>query len=201
MQINNLFLILSTAIAGSFVSAERDYEERAMRKLVSARSLWKKQFEGEGYSPLPPSPSYSQCLLALDRIVKQPQSCAQKYMSGAARSIYDPIYNWFGFETGILNLNIIQVAIQFSLNNGVSVEVYDAFNKQLANINESGIEIDLENEGLEFDKARTWPLNYPTFVRKEEEGYASITQNIWSVQGQLLTIVIAKRLELLPVVC
>ena len=203
MQINNLVLLLSASLIGVFVSAERDYEERARRKLTAAQSLLKQEWECDGWSPLPPKPSGSQCLLALDRIVKQPQSCAQKYLSGAARSVYDPIYNWFGYETGVITTNVVEVAIQLSMNNGVAVEVYDAMNYLIANIDSTGsvLPLPLAPTTLSFNIARTWPLNYPTFVRNEESGFASITQNVWSVQGQLLTVVISKAISLLPVVC
>ena len=201
MQVANLLLLLSTALTGTIVSAERDYEQRAMKKLVSAQSLLQKKFECEGWSPLPHKPSYSQCLLALERIVKQPQSCAQKYMSGAARTVYDPIYNWFNFGSGIDKGNVIAVAIQFAMNNAVAVQVYDAFNREIANIDASGNQLPLEDDGLGFDMTRTWALNYPTFVRNEEQAFASITQNVWSVQGQFLTVTISKPISLLPIVC
>lgn len=200
MQINNLLLL---SLVGIFVSADRKYDEIARRKLTSASSLLTQKLANEGgWSPLPPKASNSQCSLALDRIVKQPQNCGQKYMSAAARSVYDPIYNWFDFEAGVLADNVIEVAIQFAKNNGVGVAVYDAFDKLLANVDESGnIIIGMPAPNLTFNLARTWPLNYPTFVRNEIEGIASITQNIWSVQGQLLTVVISKSTGLLPVVC
>lgn len=201
MQINNLFLVLSTIFAGVSVSAERDYEARAMKKLVAAGSLLKQQSECEGWSPLPPKASYSQCLLALERIVRQPQSCAQKYMSGAARTVYDPIYNWFAFGSGVVDTNVVDVSVQFALNNGVSVEVYDAFNQQIANVDASGNVLTLVQSGLGINVARSWALNYATFVRNETAGYASITQNVWSAQGQLLSVSISKPLVLLPIVC
>ena len=89
------------------------------------------------------------------------------------------------------------------MNNGVAVEVYDAMNYLIANIDSTGsvLPLPLAPTTLSFNIARTWPLNYPTFVRNEESGFASITQNVWSVQGQLLTVVISKAISLLPVVC
>lgn len=177
--------------------AGRDYESRAMAKLVV------NQVEGDcdGWSPLPPKASQSQCGLALERIVKQPQTCAQKYMSAPARNVYLPIYNWFGIGpyTGTLE----QVAAQYSYDNGVGIEIYDAFGRELVYVNTAGTAVPVAStiEPLSVELARTWPLNYPTFLRNEVSGFASITQNVWSADAQLLTIVIFKEVALLPVVC
>lgn len=184
------------------VSADRDYDRRAKKSLVAAHSLLEEAVEIGGYCPLPPRPSGSQCSLALERIVKQPQSCAMKYLSKAARNVYSPVYNWFYLQDTEAGDNIVLTAQQLSVNNGVGVEVYDAFGNEVANIDQSGniMTPDVDKEmGIEL--ARTWPLNYPTFVRENEEGVASIAQNVWSIRGQLLTVVIYKDLNLLPVVC
>lgn len=188
------------AVVGSIgmVSA-RDSNRSLKRMTVGTRDLEVLKSGGvdkyAGYSPLPARASESQCGLALQRIVMQPQSCAQKYMSGAARNIYLPIYQWFVNET------LVSTALQFAGDNGVGVEVFDAFGNVLVQITTSGAVGSTETDPFGFDLSRTWALNYPTFLRQEAEGIASITQNIWNVDGQLLTIEIAKDINSLPVIC
>ena len=178
------------------VTSTRDYDRRAMKSLVAGQSLLERAIEIGGYCPLPPKASFSQCSLALERVVKQPTSCAMQYMSGAARSVYLPIYNWF------TDGSVDAVAQQFSYDNGVGVEVYDAFGNQIAQIDAAGNILapnPIPMLGLEL--ARTWPLNYPTFARNEDTGLALLAQNVWSVRGELLTIVISKNINVLPIVC
>ncbi len=173
-----------------------------MRHLMAGQSLLEQAVENDaGYSPLPPKASFSQCSLALERIVKQPQSCAMKYLSGPARNVYSPVYNWF---TNDPNVTIVQVAQQFALDNGVAVAVYDAYANQIANVDENGNILVVDpNVMVGFELARTWALNYGTFVRDEEseDAVASIAQNVWNVRGELLTVVISKPVNVLPVVC
>lgn len=190
--ISALFISLLATVA----QAGRDYEARAMSKLVVNQFC---DNDCGGWSPLPPKASASQCGLALERIVRQPQTCAQKYMSGPARNVYLPIYNWFLPSADAVAL--AQVAAQFVSNNAVGIEIYDAFGRELVRINPDGTVLDVEVETTSFELARTWPLNYPTFLREEKKGKASITQNVWSADGQILTIVIFKEISLLPVVC
>lgn len=195
-------LFLSVLSLSNLVSSRRKYERRAMRNLMAGQALLEQIVENDGgYSPLPPKASYSQCALALERIVKQPQSCAMKYLSAPARNVYSPIYNWF--TTGD-EVTIEQVAQQFAFDNGVGVEVYDAFGNEIAQVDENGNILPVDpNVTVGFELARTWALNYATFVREEEseEAAASIAQNVWNVRGELLTVVISKPVNVLPVVC
>ena len=131
-----------------------------------------------------------------------PKLQGQKYMAAAA------VPSTIPFTIGSISKPVSPLMLSSKLpcnspRTMVSVlPVYDAFDKLLANVDESGnIIIGTPRPNLTFNLARTWPLNYPTFVRNEIEGIASITQNIWSVQGQLLTVVISKSTNLLPVVC
>lgn len=196
-------LIASILSASSLVSAGhgRNYERKAAKNLVV------KNCEiaacDNGWYPLPRKASLSQCSLALLRIVKQPQSCPQQYMSSAARAVYLPIYNWFISEPGLLNANLEQVAIQFSRDNSVGVRIYDAFAKVIVDIGTDSTAniLPADPSNLVFQLGRTWALNYATFLRDEPNEIASISQNVYSVEGELLTIEIYKELSLLPVVC
>lgn len=194
-------LLISVLAASTSVSAGRDYERKAAKNLLVGQ--WENEELENGWCPLPPKASGSQCLLALERVVKQPQTCPQKYMSGAARAVYLPIYNWFINENGTGNDQLGEVAVQFSRDNGVGVEIYDAFGNEIVNVGTDGVmqSLPLTTEPLSFELARTWALNYPTFLRDEPNQIASITQNVYSVEGELLTIVIYKELSLLPIVC
>lgn len=194
-------LIISILSASSFVSAGRDYERKAAKNLV-VKPCEIATCEN-GWYPLPAKASLSQCTLALERIVKQPQSCPQKYMSTAARAVYSPIYNWFITETLPGNLNLIQVAIQFTRDNTVGVKIYDAFGKLIVHVGTDGAVIVLPGTptNLPFLLGRTWALNYPTFLRDDFNDIASISQNVYSNGGKILTIEIYKELALLPVVC
>lgn len=194
-------VIISLLAASSSVSAGRNYERKAAKNLVVG------QLAAEaaecGWYPLPEKASLSQCTLALERVVKQPQSCPQKYMSGAARAVYLPVYNWFTPETGSTLDNLQQVAIQFSRENGVGVKIYDAFGNEIVHVGTDGtlVPLPVSTTNLPFEVSRTWALNYPTFLRDEPNQLAYIAQNVFNVEGKLLTIAIYKELAVLPVVC
>lgn len=194
-------LIISLLSASSSVSAGRDYDRKAAKSLIT------KQCEiggcDNGWSPLPSKASMSQCSLALERIVKQPQSCPQKYMSSAARAVYSPIYNWAINEDAPGNLKLEQVAIQFSRDNSVGVKIYDAFGNIVAHVGTDSLPKNPVGspDNLPFQLSRTWALNYPTFLRDEANETASISQNVYEEDGYLWTIEIYKELSLLPVVC
>lgn len=194
-------LLISILSASSSVSAGRDYERKAAKNLV-VKSCEVAACDN-GWSPLPPKASLSQCSLALERVVKQPQSCPQQYMSSAARAVYLPIYNWFIPETDITNTNLESVAIQFSKDNSVGVRIYDAFGKVIVDIGTDSVPNTLPGNptNVPFQLGRTWALNYPTFLRDEPNDVASISQNVYSIKAQLLTIEVYKELNLLPVVC
>lgn len=193
-------LVVTLAYVGVVTGRKhRDYTSQAASKLVfkplqcdAGCGAW----TGGGGSPLPKEPSESQCALALQRIVKQPQNCGQKYLSGAARSVYLPIYNWF-------DLDVSAVALQYANDNGVGVEVYDAFGNEIAAVNTIG-KVQSPSpvpETYNVGSGRTWALNYPTYYTVASLGLAFLAQNIYSVDGQVLLIVISKELTLLPQVC
>ena len=196
--ISSLFsAILATTLT---VSADRNYKSSASRNLLSTHLDRYNFADCSGYSFVPSKSSVSQCSLALELIAKQPQSCAQKFLSGSARNIYLPTYNWF---VGSLD-QLQQYAIQFSLDNVVGVEIYDAFGVQIVKVSTSGILLPLDTPNpasVSFELVRSWSLNYPTFLREESDNEGSITQNIWSVSGELLTIKVMKELNLLPAIC
>lgn len=195
------FSLLTALLAASlpFLHADDKYERRAKKNLLAGRYLVADKRDIGGWSPLPPKASFSQCSLALERIVKQPQSCAMKYMSGPARNVYSPVYNWFADSEEI---DVVSVAQEFALQNGVAVEVYDAFGNEIANVDDAGNILPNDStKFVGFELARTWALNYATFVRDEDKGVASIAQNVLSVRGQMLTVVISKSTALLPIVC
>lgn len=185
-------LLISIFAATTCVSAGRKYEREAAKHLLQQQCF---RGECDGWSPLPPKASYSQCSLALERIVKQPQSCAQKYMSNAARAVYSPVYLWFGD-------NIDYFAQQFARENGVGIMIYDAFGINLVSYDSAGNpEATTNLENVPFMIARTWGLNYPTFARYEEDGVAFLVQNVYNFDGQMLTVALKKQLTELPVVC
>lgn len=185
-------LLISVFAATTCVSAGRNYERKAAKHLLQQQCF----NEGcDGWSPLPPKASYSQCSLALERIVKQPQSCAQKYMSNAARAVYSPVYLWFSDS-------VDGFAQQFARENGVGIIVYDAFGINLVTCDSSGnFEAPTDLNTVPVMIARTWALNYPTFARYEEDGVAFLVQNVYNFDGQMLTIALFKELTELPVVC
>lgn len=200
MQFFSILIISALTVA---ISAKKDYERTAMKKLmVRTDGLEVLKNGGEkacGWSGLPLKASSSQCGLALERIVRQPQSCAQMYMSDAARNIYLPIYLWFSTTDG--DSNVQAVAQQFSLDNGVGVEVYNVMGVEVALIETNGTIGTPVSTGLSFEVSRTWALNYPTFLRSEKINEAAIAQNIWNEKGEMFTVVIYKQLNLLPVIC
>lgn len=199
MQFLTALLVCSLTVLGvtSGEVSGRDYERRARKNLMAGERCKAKTAVLDGWSPLPCKASSSQCSLALQRIVKQPQSCAQSYMAGVARNVYLPIYQWFSEA-----VSVVDTATQFALNTGVSVVVYDPFGNQEANIAADGTENSLvDPTNLSYQLARTWALNYPSFVRVEAVNTAFIAQNVWDSDGRLLTVVIGKALNLLPVVC
>lgn len=198
MQLLTAILVsMLLAIGGASAHKQRDYNAIAASKLVSVPLQCATVCEKDcGWSPLPRDPSESQCSLALQRIVKQPQSCGMKYLSGPARNVYLPIYDWFG-----ANINL--VALQFASDNGVGVEIYDAFGNELVLISPTGVALtpSATKEVPSFDVVRTWALNYPTYMISTVEGLGMLAQKVFSVDGQVLVIIISKELNLLPAVC
>jgi len=200
-----LFSILSLTSAKTARNNSKDYKRRAAKHLMTGQLCKAKVGAIDGWSPLPSKASSSQCSLALQRIVKQPQSCAQSYLSGPARNVYLPIYKWFSDAT---DLTVVDVAVQFATDNSVAVTVYNCMGDMVANVTELGTVLALvPTTNLSYQLARTWALNFPSFVRfvidasSPDDGTAFIAQNVWNFDSQLLTVVISKPLNVLPVVC
>lgn len=163
-----------------------------------ARQKNKHQHQDAGYQILPPKASPAQCNLALQRITQQPRTCAEQYLAQTARNVYLPIYRWF--------LDPVASALQFSSENGVSVEVSDAFNDILVETTAAGAVVPdkvfpVAANKLNFDRARTFALNYATFERDEASGLGKLQQIIYNDDGQLLMIQISVPLTNLPVIC
>ena len=193
--LSSILVTLLVALSGISARKERDYTALAAAKLMSKPLQCASGCEVGGGSPLPRKPSESQCSLALQRIVKQPQNCGQKYLSGAARNVYLPVYNWFGND-------VVQVAQQYALDNGVGVEVYDAFGSEVASISTTGTVLTPSTEKtFNIATERTWALNYPTYYTSSSTGLGYLAQNVYSFDGKILLVVISKELVLLPQVC
>lgn len=172
------------------------FDNRRYEKL--ARHQKPKQADA-GYQILPEKASPAQCNLALQRITQQPRSCAEQYMARTARNVYLPIYDWFQQP--------VASAGQFGADTGVSVTVVDSFNNPIAVglPNGSGSAVTKSDlpifNSLPFMQARSWALNYPTFIRDEAVEQASIDQVVYSDDGQLVTVIITMPVSVLPVVC
>lgn len=172
---------------------DRHYEKAARQKA-------KQGGRDYGYQILPSKASPAQCNLALQRISQQPRSCAEQYMARTARNVYLPVYDWF-------NPNLLtQTAQQFSLDNGVAVEVTDAFGQVLVETTAAGAVVaatyPVAATNVQFDQGRSQALNFPTFVRDEsQEGNGAIQQIIFNDDAQMLLVQIVVPLAQLPVVC
>lgn len=152
-----------------------------------------------GYQILPPHASPAQCNLALQRIAQQPRSCAEQYMARAARNVYLPIYDWFDPE------QLANNAAQYSLDNGVAIKVSDAFGKLLVETAADGSVVPapypIPAVNVEFTEARTFALNYPTFVRDEVNSLGRLQQIVYGADAQMVLVEIMVPLSQLPVVC
>ncbi len=172
--------------------SDRHYEKIARQKNKFATN-------DAGYQILPPKASPAQCNLALQRISQQPRSCAEQYMARTARNVYLPIYLWFESD------QLTQTAAQFSLDNGVAVEVSDAFGNILVETTSTGTIVNatfpIAPNNVEFDEARTYALNYPTFLRDENEEVGKIQQIVFNDDAEMLLVEIMVPLNQLPVVC